>query len=383
MAAGGLAVFPADTVYGIACDPGNRFAVERLYLLKRRSLAKPSAVMFFDVSLALESLPELGPRTRNALTRLLPGGVMLLVPNPAARFPLACGEDKTTLGVRVPAVELLSGVRWPVLQSSANRAGGPDPQRLEQVPELIRAAADLVIDGGELPGTPSTIVDLRSYEDDGTWSIVRAGAVITEEIATALDGQFHFDPDSYLEMMHSEVPEFDRLQEAVTTATGTGAVRILELGTGTGETARRLLERHREAELVGIDASDRMLAVARAQLPPERAQLRVGRLEDPLPDRGFDLAASALAIHHLDGPAKAALFARVRRALAAGGRFVIGDVIVPEDPADATTPLMPGFDRPSTIAEQLAWLGDAGFEASVAWRSGDLAVIVAVAREGG
>jgi L-threonylcarbamoyladenylate synthase len=187
MAAGGLALFPADTVYGLACDPGNRFAVDRLYLLKRRPPTKPSAVMFFELELALSSLPELGPSIRAALMRLLPGPVTALLPNPARRFHLACGEDPWTLGLRVPRVELLSGVRWPVLQSSANRAGGPDPRRLDQVPELIRVAADLVIDGGELPGTPSTVVDLRGYEDASEWSIVREGAVAREEIALALD----------------------------------------------------------------------------------------------------------------------------------------------------------------------------------------------------
>jgi L-threonylcarbamoyladenylate synthase len=186
MAAGGVAVFPADTVYGLACDPGNRFAVERLYLLKRRPLSKPSAVMFFDVGLALDSLPELGPRCREALVRLTPGGVTLLLANPAERFPLACGDDPGTLGVRVPRVELLAGARWPVLQSSANRAGGPDPRHLGDVPELLRAAADLVLDGGELPGTPSTVVDLRRYEDNGVWSVVRAGAVGEGELVAAL-----------------------------------------------------------------------------------------------------------------------------------------------------------------------------------------------------
>ena len=186
MAAGGIAVFPADTVYGLACDPANRVAVERLYLLKRRPLEKASAVMFFDAALALESLPELGGRTREALSLLLPGGVTVLLPNPAARFPLACGEDPATLGLRVPAVQQLTGVRWPVLQSSANRAGGADPRRLDEVPEFLRAAADLVIDGGELPGTPSTVVDLRGYEHAGEWSVVRAGAVSKEALAALL-----------------------------------------------------------------------------------------------------------------------------------------------------------------------------------------------------
>ena len=99
MAVGGVAVFPSDTVYGLACDPGNRVAVQRLYQLKRRPLAKPSAVMFFDLEVALDALPELGERTREAMARLLPGGVSLLVANPAERFPLACGADPTTLSI--------------------------------------------------------------------------------------------------------------------------------------------------------------------------------------------------------------------------------------------------------------------------------------------
>jgi L-threonylcarbamoyladenylate synthase len=183
---GGVVIFPADTVYGLACDPSNRFAVERLYLLKRRSMSKPSAVMFFDLELALIALPELGPRTRAALEQLLPGALTALVPNPAGRFPLACGDEPSTLGVRVPAMDRLAGVRWPALQSSANRAGGADPRRLSEVPDLLRASADLVIDGGELPGTPSTVVDLRRYEAGGSWSVARRGAVGMQELAAAL-----------------------------------------------------------------------------------------------------------------------------------------------------------------------------------------------------
>jgi L-threonylcarbamoyladenylate synthase len=186
LSVGGLAVFPADTVYGIACDPTNRIAVERLYLLKRRPLSKPSAVMFFDPELALSTMPELGTRTRAALARLLPGSLTVLLLNPARRFPLACGEDPGTLGLRVPVVDQLAGVRWPALQSSANRAGGADARRLADVPDLLRRAVDLVIDGGELPGTPSTVVDLRAYEAGGEWSVLRAGAVGPEALGDAL-----------------------------------------------------------------------------------------------------------------------------------------------------------------------------------------------------
>jgi L-threonylcarbamoyladenylate synthase len=183
---GGVAVFPSDTVYGLACDPNHALAVERLYLLKRRSRQKPSAVMFFGLESALESLPELGERTVAALARLLPGPLGVLLPNPAGRFPLACGEDPSTLGLRVPAVEALADVGVPALQSSANRARGRDPRTLAEVPELLRVGVDLVIDGGDLPGTPSTVVDLRAYERDGSWSIVRGGALPEQALAEAL-----------------------------------------------------------------------------------------------------------------------------------------------------------------------------------------------------
>ena len=190
MRVGGVAVFPADTVYGLACEPGDRAAVERLYALKGRRPDKPAAVMFFDPSLALAALPDLGPRTRDALLALLPGGVTLLLPNPQGRFPLACGPDPSTLGLRVPALDgplaALREMRWPVLQSSANAAGGPDARRLADVPGPIRAGADLLLDGGELPGTPSTVVDLCTYETTGRWSVLRQGMVRDEDVAAAL-----------------------------------------------------------------------------------------------------------------------------------------------------------------------------------------------------
>jgi L-threonylcarbamoyladenylate synthase len=173
IAAGGVAVFPADTVYGLACDPEDAAAVDRLYALKGRPPAKPAAVMFFDPEAALAGLP---PRTCRLLERLLPGGLTVLLPNPEGRFPLACGPDPGTLGLRVPDLPALAGAP-PVLQSSANLAGGPDARRLEDVPEAIRAGADLVLDGGELPGTPSTVIDLRTFERDGDYRVVRAGAV--------------------------------------------------------------------------------------------------------------------------------------------------------------------------------------------------------------
>ena len=185
-------------------------------------------------------------------------------------------------------------------------------------------------------------------------------------------GQFHFHPDEYLQLMHSELPAYERLQDEAAAATGSRARRLLELGTGTGETARRVLTLHPGAALVGIDASADMLAAA--DLPG--ADLRVARLEDELPAGPFELVFSVLAVHHLDGPAKADLFRRVAAVLAPGGRFVLGDVVVPDDPTDATTPLNPGFDLPNGVEEQLAWLREAGLDARIAWRARDLAVLV-------
>ncbi len=374
---GGLVLFPADTVYGLACDPEDRFAVQRLYLLKRRSLDKPSAVMFFNVEDAVAAVPELGERTVLAMRRVLPRAVSVLVPNPARRFSLACGADRSMLGIRVPRLPRFAAMRRPVLQSSANRAGGADPCRLEDVPALLRAAADLVIDGGELPGTPSTVVDLRRYEEEGEWSIVREGAVGERELTEALHWQYHFDAGTYTEAIRKDVPSYEQFQDAVAGATGSGAARILDLGTGTGETARRVLARHPDASLVGIDENEGMLAVARSQLPAERVELRAGRIEEPLPEGPFDLVITALCVHHLDGAGKADLFARVHAALAPGGLFALGDVVVPVDPAAASTPLTPGYDRPSPLADQLRWLSEAGFEPRVVWEEGDLAVVCA------
>jgi L-threonylcarbamoyladenylate synthase len=190
LADGGVVVFPADTVYGLAADPESPAAVRRLCDLKRRDPAQPSAVMFFALPFALRASPDLGPRTRAAFERLLPGPLTLVVANPAGRYPLACGPDPSRLGVRVPALDgalaPLTAVTRPVLQSSANVHGGPDPRRLADVPEEIRDGADLVLDGGELPGVASTVVDLSRYDGDGGYTVLREGAVSAAELAQIL-----------------------------------------------------------------------------------------------------------------------------------------------------------------------------------------------------
>jgi trans-aconitate methyltransferase len=196
----------------------------------------------------------------------------------------------------------------------------------------------------------------------------------------AAGGQFHFHPETYLAMVRAEVPAFDELQDTVaaTCIPNDGMVsRILELGTGSGETARRVLVRHPRAALVGVDASEPMLGEARKVLDPDRVRLVVARLQVALPPGPFDVVYSALAVHHLDAVEKRDLFVRILGVLRPGGRFVLGDVVVPEDGADATTPVADDHDKPDSVADQLRWLAAAGFDARCVWSLGDLVVVSA------
>ena len=185
--------------------------------------------------------------------------------------------------------------------------------------------------------------------------------------------QYHFDPATYLASIREDIPVYDAFQDAVAEATRDVAPRrILDLGAGTGETARCLLAVHPQAELVGIDESEAMLAVARAGV---RGDFRVARLQDALPPGRFGLVIAALAVHHLDAEGKRDLFRRVAAALEPGGRFVLGDVVVPERDEDAVVPTTPGFDLPDPLEAQLRWLADAGFDAAPTWTWKDLAVV--------
>jgi tRNA (cmo5U34)-methyltransferase len=188
--------------------------------------------------------------------------------------------------------------------------------------------------------------------------------------------QIPFDPETYLELMAAEVPDYKRLQVEVAGATAGRIVRqFLDLGVGTGMTALGVLSVHPDAQVVGIDKSADMLAYARQALPAG-ADLRVARIEDPLLEGPFDLVVSALAVHHLDGEGKADLFARVAWVLAPGGQFVLADIVVPDDPADVVTTIDGEYDTPSRAADQVGWMADAGLDARVVWSSKDLAVLV-------
>jgi L-threonylcarbamoyladenylate synthase len=185
IAEGGVALFPADTLYGLACDPSNGPAIDRIQALKGREDAKPSAVMFFAPLAMRELLSALGPRTREALGVLLPGPVTVVVDNPEHRYRLACREDPRRLGLRLIEGPL-AGARCAILQTSANLSGQPAPSRFADVDPAILAGADLAIDGGELPGEPSTVVDLTALDDAGGWAILREGALSSAELSRRL-----------------------------------------------------------------------------------------------------------------------------------------------------------------------------------------------------
>jgi len=180
---------------------------------------------------------------------------------------------------------------------------------------------------------------------------------------------YEWDPDAYLSQMRDEVPGYEELQDAVARAANAVAPEsVLELGTGTGETASRI----RAKRWTGVDSSEAMLAHARERLPD--ADLRLARLEDPLPEGPFDLVVSSLAVHHLDAEAKHDLF---RRIAAVSDHFVLGDVVTPERPEDAAIEVDHVYDVPSSVTEQLAWLDEAGFDADVTYVRPDLAVFTA------
>jgi tRNA (cmo5U34)-methyltransferase len=186
--------------------------------------------------------------------------------------------------------------------------------------------------------------------------------------------QWWWDPDTYLELMSAEVPAFEEFQEQTAAATeGMEVGAMLELGIGTGETARRVRAAHPDARLTAIDSSAEMLERARSAL--HDGDLRLVRLEDALPEGPFDLVYSALAVHHLDDIGKRDLFRRVAGVLRPGGVFVLADVVVPDDPEDQQTPIDGEYDQPDRLDDQLEWLREAGFEATPAWVHKDLAVV--------
>jgi L-threonylcarbamoyladenylate synthase len=178
---------PFDTVYGLAADPHQEEPTKRLYELKGRDQTAPSALVARDLDYLLECVPELKGRAASLARLLLPGPVTLVLPNPALRFRWLTGTNPEAIGVRVPdfdgpGAEVLAVV-GALVATSANHPGGPDPKRLDEVPEDIRQGAAALVDGGELPGSASTVIDLTGEKP----RILREGALPAEEALRRLD----------------------------------------------------------------------------------------------------------------------------------------------------------------------------------------------------
>jgi tRNA (cmo5U34)-methyltransferase len=176
-------------------------------------------------------------------------------------------------------------------------------------------------------------------------------------------GQFHWKPETYLELIRSEVPRYDELQEQAIAAVPSPPERVLELGMGTGETTRRLIEAYPEAWVIGLDSSADMVFRARAMYD----DVQLARIEDPLPDGPWDLVIGVLSIHHLTSDQKKNLFRQVR---ANARSFVIGDIVKADT---QVAPIDPAYDFPETAVDLAEWCGG-----EVTWEADDLAVIRAV-----
>jgi L-threonylcarbamoyladenylate synthase len=183
---GGVAIFPADTLYGLACDPLDAGAVARIHKLKGRDEGRPSAVMYFSPLAMRELVSGLGERSRQAVADLLPGPVTLVIANPERRYPLASRDHPETLGVRLISGPL-AGTMTPIFQTSANPSGEPPPTSFEEIDAQVMAGADLAIEGGELIGAPSTVVDLTELDESGRWQVLREGALPSGVIDQVLE----------------------------------------------------------------------------------------------------------------------------------------------------------------------------------------------------
>ena len=186
IAAGGVVVFPADGLYGIACDPLDENAIERIHWIKGRDDGKPSAVLYFSLLAMRELVGGFGPRTAEAAGVLLPGPVTLVVANPSHRYPLACREDPERLGLRMIGGPL-AGAMCPLFQTSANLSGQPAPSAFDEIASTtILDAVDLAIDGGVLTGLPSTVVDITAIDEGGGWEVLREGGFSAGDLAARL-----------------------------------------------------------------------------------------------------------------------------------------------------------------------------------------------------
>ena len=181
LSAGRPVILPTDTVYGLCANAGSEEPVRRAYQLKGREPLQPSALLAPDVDALLDRIPELRS-LESVLRALLPGPLTLVLPNPARRYGWLAGSTPGAIGVRVPKLPRPSATvltrAGAVMATSANLPGGPDPRRVADIPPKIVEGCDAILDAGDLPGTPSTVVDLTGDEP----RVLREAAVPADDV---------------------------------------------------------------------------------------------------------------------------------------------------------------------------------------------------------
>lgn len=251
---------------------------------------------------------------------------------------------------------------------SSRRAGEVDADRDRLARDGVALAAELELSRIGLDVEPAALAGAKRETRQIDAVISRAHPAIEVSGSASprvpiMSAQFHMDPETYLDEIRAEVPRYDELQEATIDAIPFAPGRVLELGVGTGETTRRLLERHPDAEVTGLDSQPEMVFKAREL----GIEVRLARMQDPLPDGPWDLVISVLSVHHLDDGQKRDLFRRVREQSRA---MVIGDLVVAKP---QVTPLEEGLDLPSRAEDLVEWCSG-----EIVWRGDDLAVIRAL-----
>jgi L-threonylcarbamoyladenylate synthase len=183
-------ILPTDTVYGLCASAYTSQPAERLYELKGRDAQQPSALLAADLDMLLECVPELRGRAATIARALLPGPYTLILPNPARRYRWVTGATPEAVGVRVPELppeaESVVAHIGCVVATSANLAGGPDPRRVDEIPEAILHGVGAVVDAGELPGLPSTVLDFTGTEPRVIREGAASAAAAFERVALAL-----------------------------------------------------------------------------------------------------------------------------------------------------------------------------------------------------
>jgi tRNA (cmo5U34)-methyltransferase len=192
---------------------------------------------------------------------------------------------------------------------------------------------------------------------------------------TSGGGQFHFDPNTYLQNIRKEVPDYDDLQDTIAKIATSGKVkRFLDIGAGTGETALRIIRLSPEAEAVLVEEQEIMVAILHERFSDFRAIISQSDFGHMFPEGPYCVAVSLFAVHHLKGEKKRELFQRIYAALKPNGLWVFGDVYIPSAPSDRKTPINRVHDFPSTMKEVEEWLTEVGFTVSNVWHKHDLAV---------